>query len=243
MEPHKLFRTVSSLVDLVAKLRGPGGCPWDAKQTDSTIKLYLLEEAYEVLDAVEKVSPSQVCQELGDLLFQILFMARMAEERNEFDIIDVIEKITEKMIRRHPHVFGEATAENAEDVADNWTRIKKDEKASSGDPTSLLNGVPINLPALLRAHRLTQRASNHNEQTTFSINAWEAVLDGFEALKSAVTHQDKDLFGREMGRCLFSLANLARTWGFNSEHLLRSANNEFLAEFEKADKESNLTTP
>ncbi len=239
MEPHRPVNAFAALVDLVARLRGPGGCPWDAKQTDSTIRLYLLEEAYEVLEAVERASAGDVCQELGDLLFQILFMARLAEERDEFDILDVIEKITEKMIRRHPHVFGEATIDNAEAVADNWAQIKKDEKSASGESTSPLNGVPANLPGLLRAHRLTQRAAGRNERAPFSTDAWNDVLDSFEALKSAVVDQDKNRFGREMGRCLFNLANLSRIWGFNSEHLLRTANNDFLAEFEAWDAESD----
>ncbi|MBW2216862.1 MAG: nucleoside triphosphate pyrophosphohydrolase, partial [Deltaproteobacteria bacterium] len=119
MDPDRLLKAVTGLVDLVEKLRGPGGCPWDAKQTDATIKLYLLEEAYEVLDAIEKTSPPDVCEELGDLLFHIFFLARLAEERKEFDFSEVVEKITEKMIRRHPHVFGNTTVDSADDVAVN----------------------------------------------------------------------------------------------------------------------------
>ena len=133
MEPDKLSGALLALVELVARLRGPGGCPWDAKQTDETLKIYLLEEAYEVLDAVERSSPRQVCQELGDLLFQILFLAHLAEERQEFDLVDVLETIREKMIRRHPHVFGDVAVETAEDVAENWAEIKRNEKEGKGE--------------------------------------------------------------------------------------------------------------
>ena len=133
MDSDRLSKAIVALTNLVARLRGPEGCPWDARQTDSTIKIYLIEEAFEVLDAIEKSSPEDVCLELGDLLFQVLFLARLADERNEFDFIDVVEKITKKMIHRHPHVFGEVKVNSAEDVANNWANIKKAEK---GKPTT-----------------------------------------------------------------------------------------------------------
>ncbi len=235
-DPERLSKAVLGLLDLVAKLRGPGGCPWDAKQTDSTIRLYLLEEAYEVLDAIEKTSAPDVCQELGDLLFHILFLARLAEERDEFDFTEVVERITEKMTRRHPHVFGEARVENADDVAINWARIKKQEKEKSGDTSSLLNGIPVDLPALLRAHRLSERASRANFDPPDSEDAWDIVLEKFEALKASVNNQDKDNFGKDMGTFLFSLVNLARLWGVNSEHLLRTASNEFIKRIESGKR-------
>jgi MazG family protein len=237
MVPEKLSAAVETLVNLVAKLRGRGGCPWDAKQTDSTIKLYLLEEAYEVLDAIESSSPQDVCQELGDLLFHILFLARLAEERGEFDFAEVVQRITEKMIRRHPHVFGQTRVDNAVDVASNWARIKKEEKKVSGDTSSLLDGVPKNLPALLRAHRLSERVSKARNDIPNVDVAWEKVLEGFEALKAAVFTRDRDLFAREMGAYFFCLVDLARLWEFNSEHLLREANKEFKDRFEKKGRE------
>ncbi len=228
MDPDRLLKAVTGLVDLVEKLRGPGGCPWDAKQTDATIKLYLLEEAYEVLDAIEKNSPPDVCEELGDLLFHILFLARLAEERKEFDLSEVVEKISEKMIRRHPHVFGNTTVDGAEDVAVNWARIKQEEKKTNGDTSSLLDGVPISLPALLRAHRLGERASKAGVGTPGSHDAWERVLEKFGDLKETAVSEDRDRLGQELGALLFRLADLARLWGLNSEHLLRDANREFL---------------
>ena len=123
MDINRSADAIRSLVKLVARLRGPGGCPWDAEQTDDTIKIYLLEEAYEVLDALEDASPGEVCSELGDLLFQILFLTQLASEREEFDFNGVVEGITEKMTRRHPHVFGDTKVNGSEDVASNWAVI------------------------------------------------------------------------------------------------------------------------
>jgi len=236
MDSDRLSRAVWALKDLVAKLRGPDGCPWDARQTDSTIKIYLLEEAYEVLDAIESSSPSDVCQELGDLLFHIFFIARMAEEREEYNLTEVVERITEKMIRRHPHVFGRARADNAEDVADNWAMIKKQEKKVSGDTSSLISGIPPDLPSLLRAHRLTERASRACDDSPNAGDAWDEVLKNFDDLKTAVVEKDNERFGSKMGAFLFCLVNLTRIWGFNSEHLLRVENKEFADRFEKRRK-------
>ena len=236
MNNNRLFRALQSLVDLVKTLRGPEGCPWDAKQTDVTIKSYLLEEAYEVLDAIEHTSPSHVCQELGDLLFHIVFLARLAEERKEFDFTEVIEKITEKMVRRHPHVYGEVKVHHAKDVTDNWARIKQEEQRDNAEPSPYLGGIPKKLPALMRAHRLGERFSKAAESPpTPPHHVWEDTIKGFDRLKAAVGRKEKDRFGREMGKLLFCLATLARAWGFNSEHLLRAANEEFVAEFNKVE--------
>ena len=227
MDPDRLSKAVIDLVDLVSKLRGPGGCPWDVKQTDATIKSYLLEEAYEVLDAIEKAYAPEVCQELGDLLFHILFLARLAEEREEFDFTEVVEMITGKMIRRHPHVFGQATVYSVEDVAVNWARIKKEEKETAGDTASLFGSVPMNLPALLRAHRLSERASKAGIGSPDADDTWDKVLKQFESLKNTVDGHDKERFGREIGLLLFHVVNLSRLWGLNSENLLRAATQEF----------------
>ncbi len=243
MNPDKLPNAIQSLVDLVERLRGPDGCPWDKKQTDSTIILYLLEEAYELLDAIQKSSPEETCLELGDLLFHILFLARLAEERNQFDLIEVIEKITQKMVRRHPHIFGDAKADTAEDVVENWAKIKQKEqnfKNESADRVSYLNNVPKVLPALMRAHRLSEKASGISDRPSTPAQAWEMTLRGFEALKRAVDAQDKVRFGREIGDCLFGLANLARLWGLNGEKLLMAANERFIDAIEKTQAELEL---
>jgi len=237
MDSDRLSKAIVALANLVARLRGPGGCTWDAKQTDSSLGIYLLEEAYEVLDAIEISSPGDVCQELGDLLFQILFMAKLAEERKEFDFIEVIERITEKMIRRHPHVFGKTMVDSAEDVALNWAKIKKREKGASYETSSLLESVPMNLPALLRAHRLSERAAKEGLQRVNSNETWVWAQKRFEKLRSAIKNEDRVQVADDMGELLFSLVNLAREHGLNAENTLRISNRRFLDRFENMERE------
>jgi tetrapyrrole methylase family protein/MazG family protein len=236
MDKDALSRSLFALIDLLSKLRGPDGCPWDALQTDSTIRMYVLEEAYEVVDAVERGSPEDVCQELGDLLFQVLFLASLGEERGEFDFVDVIERITEKMKGRHPHVFGTIKVCNAEEVAENWQEIKKREKGSPETSSSLLQGLPVDLPALLRAHRLNERALQTDLDGVVCTKGWSGVEARFAKLKQAVSSEDKKQIGREVGELLFEMANLARDWGLNAENLLRERNQRFIQEFNEAEK-------
>lgn len=236
MDANRLTAAIGSLVELVARLRGPGGCPWDAKQTDATVKIYLLEEAYEVLDALDSTLPQEVCSELGDLLFQILFLAQLASERGEFDFIEVVEGITRKMIRRHPHVFGSATVESAEDVAANWTRIKRSEEGKSKETSLMLKNIPSDLPALLRAHRLSERASKVGFDWANADEIWVKVQEEIEEMRSAIAGGDREGAAEEMGDLLFSIVNLARHWGANAENLLRSANQKFQARFEKMER-------
>ena len=237
MDAHKLSKALIALHDLVSKLRGTDGCPWDALQTDSTIRMYLLEEAYEVLDAIERREPEEVCQELGDLLFQILFLVSLAEERGEFDLVEVLEQITKKMRYRHPHVFGETQVENAEDVAHNWHELKKREKEDSDTLSAHLRGVPIDLPALLRTHRLRDRASRANMDRLEGKVEWDKVEKTFERLKRAVATSDKATIGQQVGEILFDLAGLANDWGLNAESLLREVNEAFIHRVEQMEKE------
>ena len=239
MDSERLTKAIIALVELVARLRSPNGCPWDAQQTDSSIKVYLLEEAYEVLDAIEKSSPQDICMELGDLLFQILFLAQLAAERKEFDFIKVVEKVTQKMVQRHPHVFGGTKVDGAEDVAVNWARIKANEKGAAQKTSSFFESIPSNLPALLRAHRLSERASKLNSDWTGEEEIRDKILEQFELLKSAINRQDKNLVGKEMGGLLFNLVSLSRHWGFNAENLLRLANQEFLEYLQETERELN----
>jgi MazG family protein len=235
MADNRISAAIRSLVDLVARLRGPGGCPWDAKQTDDTLKIYLIEEAYEVLDAIEDGSPQEVCSELGDLLFQILFLARLASERKEFDFTDVVETITRKMIRRHPHVFGKAQVENAEEVALNWARIKEAEKGRSGDISSSLQKVPSGSPALLRAHRMGERAAKAGFDWGDADEVWTKVEEEMEEMRAAMADGDSRAMASELGDLLFTLTNLARHWGENAENLMRNANEKFLRRFKKME--------
>jgi MazG family protein len=228
MNKDQLARALIALSDLVSRLRGPEGCPWDREQTDSSIKMYLLEEAYEVLDAIENGSPEGVCEELGDLLFQIIFLASLAEARGEFDFTEVMEKIASKMIRRHPHVFGGAQVKNPAEVSRNWAEIKKAEKGASDAIQPLLERVPIDLPALMRAHRLIERALQSNMDLKNETKIRETVHKEYEELQRAIAEEDKERIGILVGELLFSLANLARHFGSNAEDALRGANKKFI---------------
>jgi MazG family protein len=199
--------------------------------------MYLIEEAYEVLDAIERSSPRDVRQELGDLLFHIVFLAQLAEERKEFDFVEVVESIKEKMIHRHPHVFGNTKVKSAKDVAQNWAKIKRQEKGVLNETSSLLEDVPMNLPALLGTHRLGERAAKAGFHRINVKGTWDRVQEKFEKLKSAVENEDSDRLSEEMGEFLLILVNLAREHGLNAENILRNSNRRFLTRFEKMESE------
>jgi MazG family protein len=237
MNRDRLSKAFLALSELVSRLRGPGGCPWDAQQTDATIKMYLLEETYEVMDAVERGSPEEVSGELGDLLFHIIFLVKLAEERGEFDLVDVIEKITEKMIKRHPHVFGTTNVEGPEEVAQNWERIKKAENGTQKSFSSLLQSIPEGLPALLRAHRLSERASKRNLDWLRVEAVWKRLEKGWAELRKAITQEGEESQEEEMGDLLFGLVTLIRHSGLNAEQLLRSSNKQFLERFQRMEEE------
>jgi MazG family protein len=220
----------TALWSLVEKLRAPGGCPWDAKQTAESIKTYLLEEAYEVADAVERGSPEEVCHELGDLLFQVLFMASIYKGSGNFDLREVLETIRQKMVRRHPHVFGPVEVNSAEEVAANWEKIKKEELGLSENDRWPLEKIPENLPALLRAYRLIERASKHRLLAPGDEERWSEVQDPWGALKEAVLEGNRKRIATAIGNSLFSLVALARKWGWNAEDLLREKNRDFIEE-------------
>jgi MazG family protein len=165
---------------------------------------------------------------LGDLLFQIVFLARLAAEKGDYDLVSVIEEITRKMVRRHPHVFGEATLTNAEEVADHWAAIKRKERESTSKvQVSLLSGLPRGLPALLAAHRLSERLSKTRRKPNGREEIGSRVSERCEELGRACRGQDTAMVGERLGALLFDLADLARHWGLNAEHLLREANRAF----------------
>jgi len=236
MDQIRLGKAVKELVELVRRLRGPGGCPWDAAQTAHSVRMYLLEEAYEVLDAIEGGDSGEVRSELGDLLFQIVFVAYLAEEEGRFDFVEVVEEITEKMIRRHPHVFGDVKVRNAEEVAVNWAAIKKTEKGAVQGRGPFLRHVSANLPALQRAHRLGERASKAGFDWPDKEAVWEKVREEIGELEDAMGSEEPAKVEEELGDLLFSLVNLARHWGLTAEDLLRKSNAKFVHRFERMEK-------
>ncbi len=229
-------RDLSRLVEIMAALRNPdGGCPWDLEQDFSTIRNYTIEEAYEVADAIEREDFDQLRDELGDLLLQPVYHAQMAHERGLFDIGDVVEAITAKLIRRHPHVFGEEASNSASSAKAHWEEIKAVEragKAAKADvAVSLLDDVPNALPALARAEKLSKRAAT----VGFDWPDWETTLTKVreEVDETAVAAEGADAskVHEEIGDLLFAVANLARKLGVDAEAALRDANLKFTRRF------------
>jgi tetrapyrrole methylase family protein/MazG family protein len=216
-----------ALVGIMKRLRQ--GCPWDRKQTRESLKPFLVEESYEVLEALEEGTPAKIKEELGDLLFQILFHAEIARERGEFDIGDVIEGISEKMRSRHPHVFGEgAELETAEEVVEQWEEKKKEEGKLR---ESILEGVPRTMPSLLRAHRLQDRAA----RAGFDWDRVEDVLNKLDEelkeFRAALSRKEQASIEDELGDIFFVLVNVARFVGVNPEDALRRTISKFIHRF------------
>jgi len=247
LETNYMSATFTDLVELMDRLRSPGGCPWDREQTYATLAPMLLEEAYEAFDALEEARqgrPDDLREELGDLLFQIAFFARVAKERDEFTIDDVIDQVHEKMVRRHPHVFGETTAGDSAEVLRNWEAIKAEEKRAAGKASgrkadaSILDGVSTKAPALMEAHQLSTKAA----RVGFD---WENVEDIFAKLQEEVdelraaisAHTDsKDeadhtRVREEIGDLLFVITNIARHLKVEPEAALKLTNRKFRQRF------------
>ncbi|MHB8880774.1 MAG: nucleoside triphosphate pyrophosphohydrolase [Thermodesulfovibrionales bacterium] len=219
---------ISELVRIMAALRGEKGCPWDKEQTPESLKPFIVEEAYEVLEAIDEKDPQAIKEELGDLLFQIIFQCRIASERGEFDLSDVIEKIASKMISRHPHVFGDAEVRNSAEVLVNWDEHKKREGKQRD---SILEGVPKTLPALLQAQKLQARAS----KVGFDWERLDDVLlkldEEIEEFKAACHENKAEHIEDEMGDILFMLVNIGRFIGVNPEDALRKTISKFISRF------------
>jgi MazG family protein len=221
------------LVEIMARLRSPEGCPWDREQTFDTIKPYLLEETYEVMDSVDARDWDGLADELGDLLLQVVFFSQMAEEAGHFDVTDALEAINAKLVRRHPHVFGEGEAKTAEDVVRKWDEIKATEKVR---PKGLLAGVPRSLPALMEARQIAGRAAgagfdwNNVDQVLEKLKEELAELDAARQAGSQEAQQD------EIGDLLFVIVNIARFLKVDPEQALRGTNSKFRRRFEFVEK-------
>jgi tetrapyrrole methylase family protein/MazG family protein len=215
------------LVEIMARLRGADGCPWDRRQTKEDLRPFLIEEAYEILEALDRGDDKGLCEELGDLLFHIVFMARIAEEEGVFDIDDVTQGVAEKMIRRHPHVFGGTEVAGPGEVEANWAKLKAAEKSRE----SLMEGIPLHLPALMRAYRLTQRASKVGFDWENKDQVWEKLLEELQEFQGASDGGTKEELREELGDILFTLVNLARFIGVDPEDARRRVTNKFAERF------------
>jgi len=228
------------LVEIVARLRAPDGCPWDRKQTPQTLKKYVLEEAYEVSEAIDQGEPLLVCEEIGDLLFLLVFLGYLYEEAGAFRLADMLKLCAEKMIRRHPHVFGERKLSEAEEVISQWQKIKEKEAQAKGKSSSVLGDLPKNLPALQRAFRLGERASRVGFDWESAEDLFPKLQEEMAELSEAVERQEKEEIFEELGDLLFTVANLSRKLGINPEEALKAANEKFERRFREL--ESRLRT-
>lgn len=219
------------LVEIIRILRSPGGCPWDREQTHKSIRNEFVEETYEAVDAIDRDSAVDLCEELGDVLLQILLHSQIASEADAFDMSDVIDGIARKMILRHPHVFSDVKAETTEQVLTNWDNIKRDEKHQNSF-TDTLRSVPMSYPALMRAAKVQKRAAKAGNETDNIDRLFETAkkqLDGFKA-----GEDDK------IGELLFTLTNISRNKKIDCEELLNKTTDKYIDEFEKKEKSGNI---
>lgn len=222
-------RGLQDLVGIVARLRGEGGCPWDRAQTPETLRPYVLEEAYEVLDAIDRGADADLRKELGDLLFQIALLARMAEERGAFDLSDVVAAVSDKMVRRHPHVFDAGHVPTAQDGEVAAWEARKHKERPAGH--SALDGVPEALPALLRAHRISEKASAVGFDWPDRVGVRAKVTEELVELDHAIAAGDDAAMSEELGDLLFALVNLGRFLPTPAEDALRTATTKFERRF------------
>lgn len=231
--------TIEDLIDVMKRLRDPdNGCPWDIEQDFKTIAPHTIEEAYEVADAIDRDDMENLREELGDLLFQSVYHAQMASEDNYFTIHDVIHSVTDKMISRHPHVFGNINADTPADVKKIWEQKKEQEKQSTQDNKlkSALNDVPLALPALLRAQKLQRKAAKTGFTWPDVHSALDKIEEELRELKQAVQSGTKEQQTDEIGDVLLTVANLARMLGINAEEAARQANQKFERRFKNLEQ-------
>ncbi|HKV64354.1 MAG TPA: nucleoside triphosphate pyrophosphohydrolase [Candidatus Acidoferrum sp.] len=246
MKPGQWFE---KLVAVQARLRAPNGCPWDREQTHQTLRTYLIEEAYEVLEALDSRNDDKFAEEMGDLLLQIVFHSQIAREEGRFTVAEVIREIHDKMIRRHPHVFGKTRAKDSAEVLRNWEQIKAEERAGAkkGKPNgskgvakeaSLLDGVSRALPATLEGFQLTRKASRIGFDWQNADGVFEKLAEETEELKKASKEQDQSKVEEELGDLLFAAVNLSRFLKIDPEIALKNANAKFSRRFREMERKA-----
>ena len=210
-------------------------CPWDRKQTNQSLRQNTIEEVYELCDALLNEDNPNICKELGDVLLHVLFYAKIGEEKDQFDIADVADSLNKKLIFRHPHVFGEVEAADAETVIQNWEQIKLKEK---GGNKTVLGGVPRSLPALIKAERIQEKAANVGFDWKKREDVWEKVKEEVDEVASEIAKNDKEGIEAEFGDLLFAMVNAARLYGVNVENALERTNQKFIRRFNYIEDES-----
>ena len=224
-------KELQELIALIKKLRAPDGCPWDRKQTKQDIGKYLLDESYEVLDALAENNPQHIQEELGDLLFQILFIAEIASQSGEFSLADVMTAIKEKMIRRHPHVFGDVKVNSVREVKENWQEIKKTERGGKALEDHLFGNIPRSLPALKRAQKITSIAARHGFDWQNTDDVLKKLNEELDELAEARKKGDAGKIEEEVGDIFFTLVNLSRFLSIDAEKATTGTIDKFLRRF------------
>ncbi|MGD8237986.1 MAG: nucleoside triphosphate pyrophosphohydrolase [Armatimonadota bacterium] len=226
---------VEKLVRAMARLRGPAGCPWDREQTHKSLKRQLLEETYELLEAIDSDDPTKIANELGDLLLHVVFHSQLAAERGDFDLEAVADRIVAKLVHRHPHVFGDTTVRDSDEVLQNWEQLKAEEP-EAGDRTSVLDGVPRTLPALMRAAEMQKRAARVGFDWEDATGPLAKVEEELGELRAARADGGQAGLADEIGDLLFAVVNVSRFCGLDPEEALRGAIDKFCRRFERIEQ-------
>ncbi|MBN2704223.1 MAG: nucleoside triphosphate pyrophosphohydrolase [Pontiellaceae bacterium] len=231
----KAGESIERLLDIMRKLRGPDGCPWDREQTNESLKSDLVEEAYEVIDAIECGEASALEEELGDLLLQVVFHAQICSESGKFEFSNVADGIADKLVRRHPHVFGEVEVSNAGEVLQNWDAIKKTEKQEGDKPASIVAGIPRHLPALQKAYQVQKRAARAGFDWAHIDDVFDKLHEEIDEVKEAIRRRHEPDIREELGDLLFSVVNVSRFLGHNPEELLDQNIKKFIRRFQRVE--------
>jgi MazG family protein len=227
-------RTFDELVALMHRLRAPGGCPWDREQTMETLRAYVVEESYEVVEAINSGDRMALREELGDFLLQAVFLSEIAAEEGSFDIYDAIGAIHHKLVSRHPHVFADFKADTADEVLANWEKLKSEER--KGKNEGVLSGVPKSLPALLKAMRLTEKAANVGFDWEKTEDIFDKLDEETQELKDAIASNDRASIEHEIGDLFFTVVNISRRLGIQAEEALQATNARFTRRFEHIER-------
>ena len=225
---------IDDLLEIMRNLRKPGGCPWDREQDHHSIRNDFIEETYEAIDAIDRESTVDMCEELGDVLLQVVFHSQIEAEKNGFDFQDVCDGICKKLIERHPHVFGEISVKNSREVLENWDKIKQKSKHQTTF-TDTLKSVPMSFPALMRADKVQKRAKKAGFDWDNVKDASKKLDEELEEFKEALLENDGTHAEEEFGDLLFSMVNVSRFMGINSEKALHAATDKFINRFEKTE--------
>lgn len=235
-EPTQLNHMFYRLVEVIQRLRAPGGCPWDQKQTHESLREYTIEEVYELIDAIDAEDDDNIIEELGDILMHVLLHSQIGDDAGYFSIDDVVHSITNKMIHRHPHVFGNVEVDSVDDVLTNWDALKQEEKGKERE--SILDGIPKHLPSLSKAYKLQQKAAKVGFDWKEAESIWEKLAEEVTEVKDAIAEGNIDHIEDEFGDVLFVVANLMRFYKIHPEVALNRTNNKFFSRFSYVEKEA-----